>query len=79
MSHMQTDTCHINFFGSDKSCLLTPPDGDSPKYVVMPPYIGSGFFRIELRNFRCFETLSIDISNNSNSFMEKMAVEKPQS
>ena len=36
MSHMQTDTCHINFFGSDKSCLLTPPDGDSPKYVVMP-------------------------------------------
>ena len=36
MSHMQTDTCHINFFGSDKSCLLTPPDCDSPKYVVMP-------------------------------------------
>ena len=36
MSHMQTDICHINFFGSDKSCLLTPPGGDSPKYVVMP-------------------------------------------
>lgn len=36
MSHMQTDTCHINFFGSDKSCLLTPPESDSPKYVVMP-------------------------------------------
>ena len=36
MSHMQTDTCHINFFGSDKSCLVTPPSGDSPKYVVMP-------------------------------------------
>ena len=36
MSHMKTDTCHINFFGSDKSCLLTPPDTDSPKYVVMP-------------------------------------------
>ena len=36
MSHMQTDTCHINFFGSDKSCLLTPPGSDSPKYVVMP-------------------------------------------
>ena len=36
MSHMQTVTCHINFFGSDKSCLLTPPGSDSPKYVVMP-------------------------------------------
>jgi DNA polymerase-3 subunit beta len=36
MSHMKTDTCHINFFGSDKSCLLTPPETDSPKYVVMP-------------------------------------------
>jgi len=36
MSHMQTETCHINFFGSDKSCLLTPPGSDSPKYVVMP-------------------------------------------
>ena len=36
MSHMQTATCHINFFGSDKSCLLTPPGSDSPKYVVMP-------------------------------------------
>ena len=36
MSHMQTDTCHINFFGSDKSCLLTPPGSESPKYVVMP-------------------------------------------
>jgi len=36
MSHMQTDICHINFFGADKSCLLTPPAGDSPKYVVMP-------------------------------------------
>ena len=36
MSHMQTDTCNINFFGSDKSCLLTPPSNDSPKYVVMP-------------------------------------------
>ena len=36
MSHMQTDTCHINFFGSDKSCLLTPPGSDTPKYVVMP-------------------------------------------
>jgi DNA polymerase-3 subunit beta len=36
MSHMQTDTCHINFFGSDKSCLLTPPGSESLKYVVMP-------------------------------------------
>tara|TARA_B100000989_G_scaffold81864_1_gene58512 strand:- start:987 stop:2084 length:1098 start_codon:yes stop_codon:yes gene_type:complete len=36
MSHMQTDICHINFFGSEKSCLLTPPNADSPKYVVMP-------------------------------------------
>ena len=36
MSHIQTETCHINFFGSDKSCLLTPPGSDSPKYVVMP-------------------------------------------
>ena len=36
MSHMQSETCHINFFGSDKSCLLTPPGSDSPKYVVMP-------------------------------------------
>ena len=36
MSHMQTESCHINFFGYDKSCLLTPPGSDSPKYVVMP-------------------------------------------
>ena len=36
MSHMQTDICNINFFGSDKSCLLTSPGSDSPKYVVMP-------------------------------------------
>ena len=36
ISHMQTESCHINFFGSDKSCLLTPPGSDSPKYVVMP-------------------------------------------
>ena len=36
MSHLKTDLCHINFFGPDKSCLLTPPDCDSPRYVVMP-------------------------------------------
>jgi len=36
MAHVQTDKCHINFFGADKSCLLTPPGSDSPKYVVMP-------------------------------------------
>jgi len=29
------------------------------------------FSRIELRNFRCFETLTIDISNNSNLFYGK--------
>ena len=36
MSHMRTDECHINFFGTDKSCLVIPPGGNGPKYVVMP-------------------------------------------
>ena len=36
MSHIDTAECHINFFGSDKSCLITQPSSDSPKYVVMP-------------------------------------------
>ena len=26
----------INFFGADKSCLITEPDNDKIKYVVMP-------------------------------------------
>ena len=36
MSHIKTDLCHIHFFGPDKSCMLTPPKSDSPKYIVMP-------------------------------------------
>jgi len=36
MSHLTTSTCHINFFGADKSCLITAPNDETPKYVVMP-------------------------------------------
>jgi DNA polymerase-3 subunit beta len=36
MSHLKTDLCHINFFGPDKSCVLTPSDCDSPTYLINP-------------------------------------------
>jgi DNA polymerase III subunit beta len=36
MSHLKTDLCHINFFGPDKSCIITPPDSDSPTYLINP-------------------------------------------
>ena len=36
LSHQEENTCNIKFFGSDKSCLMLPPDADFPKYVVMP-------------------------------------------
>ena len=36
LSHQEGNVCNIKFFGSDKSCLMLPPDGDFPKYVVMP-------------------------------------------
>ena len=36
ISHLKTDLCHINFFGPDKSCILTPSDGDSPTYLINP-------------------------------------------
>ena len=36
LSHQEGNICNIKFFGSDKSCLILPPDADFPKYVVMP-------------------------------------------
>jgi len=36
LSHQERNFCNIKFFGSDKSCLMLPPDADFPKYVVMP-------------------------------------------
>ena len=36
LSHQEENICNIKFFGSDKSCLMLPPDADFPKYVVMP-------------------------------------------
>ena len=36
LSHQEGNVCNIKFFGSDKSCLMLPPDADFPKYVVMP-------------------------------------------
>ena len=36
LSHQEGNVCNIKFFGSDKSCLMLPPNADFPKYVVMP-------------------------------------------
>ena len=36
LSHLKTDLCHINFFGPDQSCILTPSDCDSPTYIINP-------------------------------------------
>ena len=36
LSHQEGNVCNIKFFGSEKSCLILPPNTDFPKYVVMP-------------------------------------------
>ena len=36
LSTLDSEKIEINFFGSDKSCLITDPKSDDLKYVVMP-------------------------------------------
>ncbi len=36
LSTLDSEKIEINFFGSDKSCLITDPKSDNLKYVVMP-------------------------------------------
>ncbi len=36
LSTIDSEKIEINFFGSDKSCLITDPNSDDLKYVVMP-------------------------------------------
>ena len=36
LSTLDTNECEIHFFGADKSCLITPPDSQNLKYIVMP-------------------------------------------
>ena len=36
LSTLETENIEINFFGSDKSCLITDPNSSNLKYVVMP-------------------------------------------
>ena len=36
LSTLDSENVQINFFGSDKSCLITDPGFDNLKYVVMP-------------------------------------------
>ena len=36
LSTLESEHIEINFFGSDKSCLITDPGFDNLKYVVMP-------------------------------------------
>ena len=36
LSTIGTANVEINFFGADKSCLITEPNNDKIKYVVMP-------------------------------------------
>ena len=36
LSTLDSEKIEINFFGSDKSCLITDPNSDNLKYVVMP-------------------------------------------
>ena len=36
LSNVDDDEIEVHFFGSDKSCLLTCPNSETYKYVVMP-------------------------------------------
>ena len=36
LSTIDSETIEINFFGSEKSCLITDPNSENLKYVVMP-------------------------------------------
>ena len=36
LSTLDSENIEINFFGSDKSCLITDPGSSNLKYVVMP-------------------------------------------
>ena len=36
LSSIDSENVIIHFFGSDKSCLITSPDSENYKYVVMP-------------------------------------------
>lgn len=36
ITHIKTDTCHINFFGLDKVILISPPNTDEQQYIVQP-------------------------------------------
>ena len=36
LNNQANETCNVLFFGSDKSCLILPPENEFPKYVVMP-------------------------------------------
>lgn len=36
LSTLDDNECEIHFFGADKSCLITPPNSQHLKYVVMP-------------------------------------------
>ena len=36
LSTLDDDECEIHFFGADKSCLITPPNSEHLKYIVMP-------------------------------------------
>jgi DNA polymerase sliding clamp subunit (PCNA homolog) len=36
LSTLDSENIEINFFGSDKSCLITDPGSSDLKYVVMP-------------------------------------------
>ena len=36
LSTLDSENIEINFFGSDKSCLITDPSSSNLKYVVMP-------------------------------------------
>ena len=36
LSTIDSEKIEINFFGSEKSCLITDPNSENLKYVVMP-------------------------------------------
>ena len=36
LSTLDSEKIEINFFGSEKSCLITDPNSSDLKYVVMP-------------------------------------------
>jgi len=42
LSTIDSEKIEINFFGSEKSCLITDPNSDDLKYVVMPLLIWCG-------------------------------------